>query len=154
MPQAVRSIVIKGDLDQIFNITNDIDRWSELFVEYQHSKVLEKERYGRFTWLKFELGNPQGQTWQSWRMLDHQEHIAFAQREKPMFPFKYMHLTWKYEQVEDEILMTWIQDFEMDSKAPKTNEEALEFMIYHMEENQKHFKEVLEAGFAKVDAVN
>jgi len=36
----------------------------------------------------------------------------------------------------------------------KTNEEALEFMIHHMEENQKHFKGGLEAGFARVDVGN
>lgn len=154
MPQAVQSIVIKGSVDQIFDITNDIDRWSELFVEYHHSKVLKRENYGRFSRLEFELGNAEGQTWQSWRILDHQEHLALAQRGKPMFPFKYMHLTWKYEQVEDGVLMTWIQDFEMDLKAPKTNEEALEYMIHHMEENQKHFKEVLEGELVKIDAAN
>jgi len=154
MPQAIKSIVIKADLDRTFNITNDIDRWSELFMEYKHSKILKKENYGRFTRLEFELSNPEGQTWQSWRMLDHQEHVAFAQREKPMFPYKYMYLTWKYEQVEDGVLMTWIQDFELDPKAPKTNEEALEYTIHNMEEKQKIFKEVIEAGFARVDVGN
>jgi aromatase len=154
MPQAIKSIVIKGDLDQIFSITNDIDRWSELFIEYKHSKILKKENYGRFTRLEFEWSKPEGQTWQSWRMLDHQKHVAFAQREKPMFPYKYMYLTWKYEQVEDGVLMTWTHDFEMDSNAPKTNEEALELMIRHMEEKQKHFKEALEAEFARIDMGN
>ena len=154
MPQAIKSIVIKGDLDRIFNITNDPDRWSELMIKPRGSKILKKENYGRFTRLEFELGHLEGQTWRSWRMLDHQEHIAFARREKPMFPYKYMYITWKYEQVEDGVLMTCIHDFEMDPKAPKTNEETLEYLIHHLEENQKHIKEVLEAEFAKVDAVN
>ncbi len=41
--------------------------------------------------------------------------------------------------------MTWIQDFEMDPKAPVTNEQALARMVSHMQENQKHFKQVLES---------
>ena len=146
MPQATASIVIKGELDQIFEITNDIDRWSELFLEYHYSKVLSRERHGRYTRLVFELGHPEGARWQSWRLLDHQDHVAIAQRGTPMFPFKYMHLTWKYEPAEDGVRMTWIQDFEMDPNAPVTNEQALKNMLNHMAENQKHFKEVLESG--------
>jgi len=54
----------------------------------------------------------------------------------------------------DEVLMTWIHDFGKDPTAPKTNEEALEFMTHYMAENQKHFKEVHEAKLAKIDAAN
>ena len=56
-----------------------------------------------------------------------------------------MHLTWLYEPVEGGVQMTWIQDFEMDPNAPVTNEQALARMVSHMQENQKHFKQVLES---------
>lgn len=145
MPQARASIVIRGDADQIFAITNDISRWPELFKEYSKASVLSLQRDGRFARLEFELTNEEGQTWQSWRILDFQKRVAIAQRGTPKFPFLYMHLTWTYEPVEGGVQMTWVQDFEMDPKAPVTNEQALARMVNHMQENQVHFKSVLES---------
>lgn len=145
MPQASASITIRGNADQIFAITNDIARWPQLFKEYSHARILSSQRDGRFARLEFELTNEEGQTWQSWRILDFQKRVAIAQRGTPKFPFLYMHLTWSYEPVEGGVRMTWIQDFEMDPKAPVTNEQALARMVNHMQANQEHFKQVLES---------
>lgn len=144
MPQAQSSIVIRGDADKIFAITNDIARWPELFHEYSQAKVLSFDRFDRFAKVVFQLTNAEGETWQSWRILDFQERMAIATRGTPKFPFLYMHLTWTYESVEDGVRMTWLQDFEMDPKAPVTNEQVVINMNNHMQENQKHFKEILE----------
>ena len=62
-----------------------------------------------------------------------------------MFPFLYMHLLWQYQPVEGGVRMTWIQDFEIDPKAPVTNDQAKTRMLEHMAKNQEHFKRVLEA---------
>lgn len=145
MPQAQASITVLGDPDQIFAITNDIAHWSELFNEYNHSKVLALHRDDRFAKVEFELTNEEGETWQSWRILDYQERVAIAQRGTPKFPFLYMHLTWSYEPIEGGVLMTWIQDFEMDPKAHVTNEQVVVRMTNHMQENQERFKQILEA---------
>ncbi len=145
MPQAEASIVIKGDADNIFAITNDISRWPELFKEYRGATILSYEREGRFARVDFELVNEEGAKWRSLRILDFTRRIALAQRCEPKFPFVYMHLTWTYESVEDGVRMTWNQAFEVDPKAPFTNEQATVNMVKHMENNQVHFKEVLEA---------
>jgi aromatase len=145
MPQARASITIARDPDQIFAITNDIARWPELFKEYRGAKVLSFQRDGRFARIEFELTNEEGESWQSWRILDYQKREAFAQRGTPKYPFLYMHLTWTYQPVDEGVLMTWIQDFEMDPKAPVTNEQVLTRMTKHMQSNQEHFKQVLEA---------
>jgi len=147
MPQVQTSIIIDGDIDQIFEITNDIERWTQLFGEYRSAKLLSYNRHERFAKIEFELTNEEGETWQSWRILDFQDHMAIAQRGTPKYPFKYMHLTWSYEPVEGGVKMTWIQDFEIDPKASLTNEQAYQRMETHMKENQKHFKEVLESQF-------
>ncbi len=144
MPQAQASIIIAGDPDQIFAITNDIARWPELFHEYSKAQVLSFQRDGRFARVTFELTNEEGETWQSWRLLDFARREAIAQRGTPKFPFHYMHLTWTYEPVAQGVRMTWIQDFEMDPAAPVTNEQVLERMTQHMQENQAHFKQILE----------
>ena len=145
MPQAQASIIIAGDHDHVFAITNDIARWPELFNEYNQARVLSFHRDGRFAKVEFELTNQEGETWQSWRILDFQERVAIAQRGTPMFPFHYMHLTWRYEAVEGGVHMTWIQAFEMDPQAPVTNEQVLVRMTEHMQKNQERFKQVLEA---------
>ena len=144
MPRAEQSIIISGDPDHIFAVTNDIARWPDLFVDYRYARLLTSQRSGRFAKLEFELGNAEGQIWRSWRMLDYEKRLAIAQRETPMFPFRYMHLTWSYEQTESGVQMTWIQDFEMDPNAPVTNEQALASTLEHMATNQMHFKHVLE----------
>ena len=144
MPQAQASITIAGDPDQIFAITNDITRWPELFQEYRGARVLSYQRDGRFARIDFELTNEEGETWQSWRVLDFQERVAIAQRGTPKFPFLYMHLTWTYQPVNGGVLMTWVQDFEMDPNAPVTNEQVAVRMANHMQSNQEHFKQVLE----------
>lgn len=145
MPQARASIVINGDPDKIFAISNDIARWPELFKEYSKAKILSFQKDGRFARIEFQLTNAEGEVWQSWRILDYQKREAVAQRGTPMFPFYYMHLTWTYEPVEDGVRMTWTQAFEMDPKAPVTNEQVLVNMTKHMEGNQAHFKQILEA---------
>ncbi|GER90274.1 polyketide cyclase [Dictyobacter vulcani] len=145
MPQAQASIVIARDPDRIFAITNDIARWPELFKEYRGARVLSFERDGRFARIEFELTNEEGETWQSWRILDYAKREAIAQRGNPKFPFFYMHLTWTYQPVDGGVLMTWIQDFEMDPKAPVSNEQVLKRMTNHMQSNQEHFKAILEA---------
>jgi len=146
MPQAQTSIIIAGDLDRIFAMTNDISRWPELFKEYHGATVLSFQQDGRFARVEFELMNEEGESWQSWRMLDFEKRVAIAQRGTPKFPFLYMHLTWTYQPVENnKVLMTWTQAFEMDPKAPVTNEEALVRMNSHMQANQEHFKQILEA---------
>ncbi|GCE51435.1 aromatase [Thermosporothrix hazakensis] len=153
MPQVKASIVIQGDLDDIFAVTNDIERWPVLFNEYRQAKVLSSHRDGRFQKLEFQLANEEGETWVSWRILDYQDHIAIAQRGTPKYPFLYMHLTWSYQQEADGVRMTWTQDFELDPAAPLTNEQVVKRMQTHMEENQKHFKQVLEARQLKEGSV-
>lgn len=145
MPRATCSIWIQGDPQQIFALTNDIERWPDLFREYQSARVLSKEHSGFFTLLKFELANAEQETWRSWRILNHKELTAIAQRDTPLFPFAYMHLFWGYQPMDGGVSMTWTQDFEMDPKAPVTNEQALARMQAHMAENQAHFKQILES---------
>ena len=155
MPQAQASIVITGDADQIFSITNDISRWPELFKEYRGAKILSFQRDGRFARVEFELVNEEGETWQSWRILDFEKRVAIAQRGAPKFPFHYMHLTWTYEPVGDnQVRMTWIQAYEMDPKAPVTNEQVLVRMNTHMQANQEHFKHVLETQLGSVTSAS
>lgn len=146
MPHIQHSIIIHQRPQTVFNITNDIERWPILFNEYSGARVLTREEAGRFTKLVFQLRNEEGSSWRSWRLLDHQERQAIAEREDPLYPFQYMHLKWTYTQVPEGTLMTWTQDFEMDPKFDVALSTVIERMKSHTQENQQHIKELIETG--------
>lgn len=144
MPRATRSIFVAADPDEVFEFTNDISRWTELYTNMAEAKVISFEREGRFAKLVFELTNKEGHTWRAWRILDFKERVAMSRRDAPSFPYVFHHLTWRYEPVEGGTLMTWTDDFEMDPESPIKNEVSLQPMLEHMGESQANFKKVIE----------
>lgn len=148
MPRIQHSIEIKRPPAEVFKITNDIDNWKTLFNEYGHSEVVAREDAGRFTRLVFKLRNLEGNEWQSWRILDHDRLTAIAERDEPLYPFRYMHLKWTYEPVADGTLMTWTQDFEIDPALGIPEPEVTARMNEHGQGNQQRIKELIESGAA------
>jgi aromatase len=146
MPRIQHSVQIARPPAEVFAVTNDIDKWRVLFNEYNESEVLRREDAGRFTKLVFRLRNKEGAAWQSWRLLDHQDLVAIAQREDPLYPFTYMHLTWTYQPVDGGTLMTWTQDFELDPALDMPLETAVARMDAHGRGNQVRIKELIESG--------
>jgi aromatase len=146
MPHIENSIIIQENTGKVFAITNDIDRWPMLFDEYSGARVTRREEEGRFTKLVFQLSNAEGRSWQSWRLLDHKEFVAIAEREEPLFPFLYMHLKWSYVPVPEGTRMTWMQNFELDPAFETPVEAAVENMQEHTRKNQQRIKRLIEAG--------
>jgi aromatase len=110
--------------------------------------VVKREEAGRFTRLVFRLRNLEGGEWQSWRILDHDLLMAIAERDEPLYPFRYMHLKWTYEPVADGTLMTWTQDFEIDPALGIPEPEVTARMNAHGQGNQQRIKELIESGAA------
>lgn len=152
MPRIQHSIHIARPPAEVFAVTNDIDNWRTLFNEYNESEVLRREGSGRFTKLVFRLRNKEGGSWQSWRLLDHEDLVAVAQREEPLYPFQYMHLTWTYEAVDSGTTMTWTQDFELDPGFDAPIETVAAKMDAHGRENQERIKQLIESGSVDVPA--
>ena len=141
MGHTANSIVIKAPYDLVFDISNDIERWTELFGgEYTEAKVLA--RAGNK--ITFQLTDDEGNSWQSFRLLFKDDYFAYAQKKEPTFPFKYMKIIWLYTPEPDGIQMTWIQDFTMDEKAKFNDEQVEGFINKHSQDNLKIFKEVIE----------
>lgn len=139
------SILIDAPYEVVFDISNDIERWTELFGgEYIEAQVLSVEGNR----IEFKLTNKEGQSWTSFRLLYKEHKFAYAQKNEPTFPFKYMKIVWLYTEVEGGVLMTWVQDFEMDPGAKFTDEKVVELVNEHSQHNLKIFKKVIE-GEAK-----
>ncbi len=141
MGHTCNSIIINAPYDLVFDISNDITRWTELFGgEYQKAEVVKKEANK----ITFRLTDDEGKSWQSWRLLFKDKYFAYAEREEPKFPFKYMKIIWLYTLKPSGIELVWIQHFEMDEKAKFNDEQVEGFINKHSKENLEIFKEIIE----------
>lgn len=141
MGHTCNSIIINAPYDLIFDISNTIPRWTELFGgEYKEAIVVKKEKNK----ITFKLTDKEGRTWQSFRLLFKENYLAYAEREEPKFPFEFMKIIWLYTPKPEGIELTWIQHFKMDSKAAFTDEQVEGFINQHSKENLKIFKAVIE----------
>jgi aromatase len=146
MGHTCNSIIINAPYDKVFDISNDIPRWTELFgSEYQKAEVVKKEGNK----ITFRLTDDEGKSWQSWRLLFKEKCFTYSEREEPKFPFKYMKIVWLYTQKPEGIELAWIQHFQMDDKAKFNDEQVEGFINKHSKENLLIFKSVIERVAAK-----
>lgn len=174
MGHTCNSIIINAPYELIFDISNDIPRWRELFgTEYKKAEVVKKEGNK----ITFKLTDDEDKSWQSWRLLFKDKYFAYAEREEPKFAFKYMKIIWLYTPKPEgmalataqrrapaspirpgdggqttsfcPVELTWIQHFEMDAKAKFNDEQVEGFINKHSQENLKIFKEVIEKEAGK-----
>ena len=147
MGHTCNSIIINAPYDLVFDISNDIPRWTELFgSEYQKAEVVEKEGNK----INFRLTDDEGKSWVSWRLLFKDKYFTYAERQEPKFPFKYMKIVWLYTLKPTGIELTWIQHFEMDEKAKFNDQQVEGFINGHSKDNLKIFKQIIEQAAAGV----
>ena len=144
------AIVIDAPYSLVFDISNKIERWTELFgKEYVKAEVLEKKGNE----ITFRLTDDEEKSWVSKRWLDKEHRFAVASRHEPMFPFKFMKIVWFYIATAEGVEMIWIQDFALDPKFTKFNEQQIDgFVNEHSRHNMKIFKEVIEREAGEVAA--
>jgi aromatase len=142
MGHTCNSIIINAPYEKVFDISNDIPRWTELFGgEYKKAEIVKKEANK----ITFRLTDDEGKSWQSWKLLFKEKYFTYAEREEPKFPFKFMKIIWLYTPKADGIEMTWIQHFEMDDKAKFNDEQVEGFINKHSKENLLIFKKIIES---------
>ena len=141
MGHTCNSIIIEAPYSEVFDISNDIPRWTELFgSEYQKAEIVKKHANK----ITFRLTDDEGKSWVSWRLLFKDDYFAYAEREEPKCPFKYMKIIWLYTPKPEGIELAWIQHFKMDEKAQFSDEQVEGFINKHSQENLKIFKTVIE----------
>jgi aromatase len=122
------SIVILRNIVEVFDLTNQIEKWPSLFTEYKSTEIIErKDDYIKFklTMKPDDKGNEK--SWVSERTIDRENFVATANRLDPLFPFTKMKILWKYEELPKQVgvIMTWIQEFDVDP--------GFKFDVYNME---------------------
>ena len=112
------SIVIAADIDHVWQMTNDLAAWPDLFTEYSEVEVLSRSgstfRF-RLTMHPDESGRVW--SWVSERTLDEARHEVVARRVEPG-PFEFMDIRWSYAPEGEGTRMRWVQDFRMRPDAP------------------------------------
>ncbi|NUL02224.1 SRPBCC family protein [Streptomyces lunaelactis] len=115
------SIVIDAPMDLVWDMTNDLKSWPQLFSEYASVEVLEeegKEITFRLTMHPDDDGNVW--SWVSLRIPDPESRTVHAYRVETG-PFEFMRLYWEYTQQDDGVRMRWVQDFHMKPEAPASD---------------------------------
>jgi len=141
MGHTCNSIIINAPYDLVFDISNDIVRWTELFgTEYKKAEILKKEANK----ITFRLTDDEDKSWVSWRLLFKDNYFTYSERFEPKFPFEYMKIIWLYTPKASGIELTWIQHFKMDEKAKFSDEQVEGFINKHSQENLLIFKKVVE----------
>ncbi|GGP85375.1 SRPBCC family protein [Saccharothrix coeruleofusca] len=126
-------VVIDAPMDVVWERTNDIERWPELFSEYASVEVLEREG-DRVLFRLTMHPDEQGRVW-SWvseRVTDRANRTVTARRVETG-PFQRMDIRWTYEEVDGGVLMRWVQDFAMKPDAPVDDAG----MTRHINENSR-----------------
>ena len=111
-------IDIQAPVDLVWDMTNDVASWPELFDEYESAEILahdgDRIRF-RLTTKPDETGRRW--TWVSERIPDPGTRTVRAYRVETG-PFAFMRLFWQYTPVDGGVRMRWTQEFEMKPDAP------------------------------------
>jgi aromatase len=126
MPETENTILIDAPLQLVWDVTNDVEGWPDLYTEYAKAEIVER----RGDTVVFRLTmhpDEQGRVW-SWvseRTPDIETRTVVAQRVETG-PFEHMHIRWTYAEEEGGTRMTWFQDFTMKPDAPVNDEQMVE----------------------------
>ena len=145
------SIGIDAPPEFVFDVTNDFDRWTEMFDEYAKVEVLERDgacvRF-RLTTKPDEEGEVH--TWASRRCMDRTSLTIDAQRLEPLVPWAEMNIHWDYEPAgESGTRMRWIQDFRIADGLPYTDEQGEEFINGNSSGEMESIKRYVEKAWAE-----
>ena len=113
------SVEIKAPLQLVWDMTNDVESWPNLFSEYAEVKIVERKGDTvRFNISMHPDENGKVWSWVSERTSDVKTRTVKAHRVETG-PFEFMNIEWYYEPTPDGgTKMRWVQDFHMKPQAP------------------------------------
>lgn len=146
MTRTDNQIVIAAPMDLVWDMTNDVESWPELFSEYAAAEILERDG----ATLRFRLTlNPDenGQVW-SWvseRTPDPDNRTVRARRIETG-PFVYMDLFWEYHEVDAGTHMRWVQEFAVRPDMPFDDSAMAERLNTNTRREMRRIKQLVEAA--------
>jgi aromatase len=139
------TVVIAAPMDLIWDMTNDVESWPDLFGEYASAEILSKDgdtvRF-RLTTRPDEEGRVA--SWVSERTANRRTRTVHAERIETGPLVEYMTITWSYEQRDDGVALRWIQEFKTRATAPVNDAEAEAYLNKHTAQEMARIKEKVE----------
>jgi aromatase len=112
------TVLIDAPLDLVWDMTNDVASWPNLFTEYATTEILSRE--GDTVTFRLTMHpdeNGISWSWVSERTADRAAREVHSHRVETG-PFEYMKIHWTYQEEDGKTRMTWVQDFAMKPTAP------------------------------------
>ncbi|MEU2419731.1 SRPBCC family protein [Streptomyces sp. NPDC007851] len=115
-------ITIAAPVDLVWDMTNDVANWTQLFSEYADVEILEEEG-NKVTFRLTMHPDENGKVW-SWvsERETNRADLSVRARRVETGPFAHMNIHWRYEEVPAGTRMVWTQDFAMKPEAPVDDE--------------------------------
>ncbi|SCL30301.1 SRPBCC family protein [Micromonospora inyonensis] len=112
------AVVIDAPMDLVWDMTNDVPNWPDLFTEYAAAEVLERDGNTiRFRLTMHPDENGRVNTWVSERTSDAATRTVRAHRIETG-PFDFMNIFWAYREVDGGVEMRWEQEFHVKDEMP------------------------------------
>ena len=146
------TILIAAPLELTWELTNDLERWPQLFSEYASVDVLERKD-GKVTFRLTMHPDENGQVW-SWvseREADPATHTVRARRVETG-PFEYMDINWEYQQAPGGTSMRWVQDFAMKPTAPVDDAQMTDHINTNSKVQMELIRDKVEAAAKRASA--
>jgi aromatase len=141
-------VVINAPFDLVWDMTNDVANWTNLFTEYAAAEILD-ESDGKVTFRLSMHPDENGTVW-SWVSERTPDKAAKTVRAKRVEtgPFEYMNIEWTYSEVDGGTRMKWVQDFHMKDTAPADDEWMTNNINTNSPIQMAHIKEYVEKAAA------
>jgi aromatase len=142
------AIVIDAPFDLVWDITNDVAGWPDLFTEYATAEILDRSGDTvRFRLTMHPDENGKVWSWVSERTADRTTRTVQAHRVETG-PFEYMNIEWRYEPVAGGTRMHWMQDFRMKPQAPVNDAQMTERINTNSPVQMATIKQKIERRYA------
>lgn len=142
------TIVIDAPLDLVWTMTNDVQKWPELFDDYTAAEIIEhRGDTVRFRLTMRDAASGDVWSWISERTPDPATHTVRAKRIETGW-FEHMNIYWEYRQVESGIALRWVQEFHMKPDSPVELVAMTERISRNSQANMERIKEIVERAAA------
>ena len=138
------SIVIDAPMDLVWDMTNDVESWPDLFSEYATAEILTRDgNTVRFRLTMHPDDNGKVWSWVSERVMDPHVRAVHAYRVETG-PFEFMDIDWTYRETSGGIEMRWVQEFHMKPDAPVDDATMAEMITRNSAVQMERIKTIVE----------
>jgi aromatase len=148
------SIVINAPMDLVWDMTNDVENWPNLFTEYSETEIVSRDGV-TFNFRLTMHPDEQGRIW-SWvsQRTPDRENLRVRAHRVGTGAFKWMNLQWEFLQEPDGVRMRWVQDFELKPDAHTDDPSMQEHLNKTTRNQMAHIKEIVEKTAANRGATS